>query len=102
MATITTQHALKIVKKLKATVEKGGKAHDIAHVYYKGRVIASFGIRRGSNKNLPHPHIPNDLHLRPHDTIQLANCPLSRAAWLRRLREQGWIDEEDGEDEDAG
>ena len=37
MATITTQHALKIVKKLKATVEKGGKANDIAHVFHRGR-----------------------------------------------------------------
>ena len=100
MATITTQHALKIVRKLKATVVKGTKAHDVAQIYHEGRLVASFGIRRGSNKNLPHGHIPDDLHLRPRETIQLANCPLSREAWLQRMREQGLIEEVDGEEND--
>lgn len=75
-----------------AVVERrANKAHDIAYVYHEGRLIASFGIRRGSRKDLGHGHLPGDLHLRPHETLQLAHCTLSRQAWLEKLRERGWL-----------
>jgi hypothetical protein len=85
MATITKEHAKKIAKKMKAIIVKGTKAHDYALVYHDGVIVAQFGIRRGSKKNLGHGHIPGDLQLSPHDTVLLANCPLSRDEWIRRV-----------------
>ena len=86
MPPINKQHAKSIARKLKATIDKSSKAHDIAYVYDdEGTLLASFGIRRGSKKSLGHGHIPNDLGLNQHDTLRLANCPLSREEWIRRI-----------------
>lgn len=46
MATITKELAIKIAKKLGAEIQNRGGAHDLAKVYYKGKLIAHFGIRR--------------------------------------------------------
>jgi hypothetical protein len=95
MASITKEHARKLVRKLKATVTTNTKAHDLAEVHHNGVLIASFGIRRGSNKNLPHPHIPNDVHLNRRETLDLANCPMSVEQWHQRLIEAGVMDADD-------
>jgi hypothetical protein len=97
MATITKQHARKLVRKLEAVVVTGQKAHDYAHVYRGDEVIATFGIRRGSKQNLPHPHIAEALHINRHDTLRLANCPLSREEWIQMLLDGGHIEPEDSE-----
>jgi hypothetical protein len=96
MARLDREHAEKIVKKLGAEVSTGRKAHDLARVVHGGRVVATFGIRRGSKKSLGHGHIANDLHLGNHDAVQLANCPLSKEEWIRRMIEAGWIQEDEG------
>jgi hypothetical protein len=82
------QDAQKIRKKLKAKIEKTrkGRPHDLAVVYHNNSIIASFGIRRGSNKSLPHDHIPEDLHLSPHECALLAQCPFSRHDWIQRMK----------------
>jgi hypothetical protein len=82
------QDALKIKKKLKAKIEKTkkGRPHDLAVVYHNNSIIASFGIRRGSNKSLPHDHIPADLHLSPNECTRLAECPFSRDDWIKRMK----------------
>src|SRR5438045_195861 len=92
---ITKEHAKKIVKKLKAEIVVGrkGSAHDQALIFHDGRLIAHFGIRRGSKKGLPHNHILSSLHLSPHYCLLLAQCPFSEAQWLQRLRELGLIEE---------
>ncbi len=74
MPPLTKDHAKSIAKKLGATIDTGKKAHDIACVYHKGVLIASFGIRRGSDRNLGHGHIPKDLHLSPRQPFA---CPMS-------------------------
>ena len=92
MAQITKEHARKIAKKLKAKNGScAGSVHDIALIYHDGKVVAHFGIRRGSKKNLGHGHIPRDLYLGPHDTLRLANCPLSKEQWIQMLKDQGVI-----------
>ncbi|MBI3852396.1 MAG: hypothetical protein HY298_19240 [Verrucomicrobia bacterium] len=88
---ITKESALKIAKKLEAEIETGGKAHDMAYVYHEGKMIANFGIRRGSQKDKGHDHIPRDLHVGPHDARMLAQCPLTRAGWLDILGEKGLL-----------
>ena len=99
--TITKQHAEKIVKKLRAVVEQKRKAHDVAYVFHKKQLVASFGIRRGSSKDAGHNHIPEDLHLTLHQTLDLAQCPLSYERWIEILTEKGYIakEEEDGREE---
>lgn len=88
MPPITKEHATKIAKKLKAVIDRTPKAHDLACVYHEGRLIATFGIRRGSRKSLGHGHIPEDLHLSPHNTLRLANCPMSRDEWIEIVTEE--------------
>jgi hypothetical protein len=86
MPPINKQHAKSIARKLKAVVDTSGGAHDIAYIYNDdGKLLASFGIRRGSKKSLGHGHIPNDLSLNRLDTLRLANCPMSREDWLERI-----------------
>lgn len=102
MPRIDKEHARKIVKKLGANVQTGRKAHDLAQVVVDGVLVAAFGIRRGSAKNLGHGHIAHDLFLSPHDTIRLANCPLSREEWVRRMRAAGRAPQEEQEESDSG
>ena len=92
MPQITKELALKIAKKLKATTkERKNKAHDIACVFEDSKLIAQFGIRRGSKKNLGHDHIPNNLFITTQQTKQLGKCPLSREEWIRIITEKGKV-----------
>jgi len=92
MAVITKELALKIAKKLKANIKRrSNKAHDIAEIYHEGNLVTQFGIRRGSNKNLGHDHIPRDLHIQPREARLLAECPLSRDDWLDIMTDKGKI-----------
>ena len=94
MPPINKTHALAIAKKLKARVDTSKKAHDLALIYHNGSLIASFGIRRGSNHNQGHGHIPKDLHLSPRQTLLLAQCPLKVEQWHDILREGGWLEDD--------
>lgn len=90
--------AKKIAKKLRAKVDrKSGSAHDIATVFYDGKLIKSFGIRRGSKKNLGHDHIPDDLGVRMSFAKELGRCTKSLEQYLVEI---GEIDEDEDEDED--
>ncbi len=92
MAIVTKEHAIKIADKLEAVIEKRSKkAHDLALIYHEGRLVAQFGIRRGSKKELGHDHIPNSLHIRPRQARLLGECPLSREDWLEIMSEQGLL-----------
>ena len=92
MAVITKELAVAIARKLGAEVQSRPKGrHDLAVVYHESRLVASFGIRRGSQKDLGHDHVPSSIYLRPHDARLLAQCPLSREDWIRALTERGII-----------
>jgi len=92
MRIITKEHALNIAKKLRAEISKReNKPHDIAMVFHNSVCIATFGIRRGSEKDLGHDHISRDLHLGPHKARMLAQCPLSREQWIEILRQKGLV-----------
>jgi len=99
MPTLNRDHARAIAKKLRATIDKSGKAHDIAYIYHNGVLVAHFGIRRGSDRNLPHGHIPDALHLRPRQTLNLAICTLTREQWIQIMTDAGWIESEESEAE---
>jgi hypothetical protein len=102
MPPINKDHANSIAKKLGAIIDTGKKAHDIACVYHKGVLIATFGIRRGSDRNLGHGHIPKDLHLSPRQTLLLAQCPMSLEQWLDVLRDGGWLDDDETDEDTPG
>ncbi len=91
MAIITKQLALEIAKKLKAEIVKQTKGHDIAVVYHEGKLIANFGIRRGSSRDLGHDHVPPQIFLGPKDARLLGQCPLSREDWLKIVKEKGRV-----------
>ena len=88
---ITRELALRIADKLEAEVVPGTK-HDMAYISYKGTEIASFGIRRGSNKDQGHDYISKALHVGPHNARLLAQCPLTRKGWLEILERNGLVE----------
>jgi len=89
MVIITKELAGKIAKKLGAKVVKKTKAHDINAVYHAGKMVASFGIRRGSRKDLGHDHIPDLIFLRPRQARLLGQCPMLRKEWIKIIAEKG-------------
>jgi hypothetical protein len=95
VAVITKELAQGIARKLKAVIQsKKGSAHDLACVYYKGRLVAQFGIRRGSKKNLGHDHIPAAIHLAKRQAKLLGQCPMSEDDWLEVMREKELLGDE--------
>ena len=90
MAIITKELALKIAKKLRVQINaRPGKPHDVAPVYEQGRLLATFGIPRGSSKDLGHDHIPRQLHVSARQARLLGQCPPSRDDWIGILAEKG-------------
>jgi hypothetical protein len=87
---VTKVHAEKIASKLKGRKHAGGK-HEIVTIEYDGKLIAQFGIRRGSRKDQGHDFIPGRLHLNAHDTLSLAECTFSYDAWIQRMKDKGVI-----------
>jgi hypothetical protein len=68
---ITKEHAIKIAKKLKASILEE-KAHSFAEIFEEGKLIARFRIRRGSEKDKGHDHVQKDLHVNGHRARLLA------------------------------
>ncbi|HEV2803359.1 MAG TPA: hypothetical protein VGW57_00375 [Chthoniobacterales bacterium] len=90
---ITKQHARDIADKLKAVLQtsKKQRPHDLYTVYEDGILVATFGIRRGSNNEAGHDHLPKQLFVGPRDAKDLAQCPMSREQYIRKLRQKGRI-----------
>jgi hypothetical protein len=87
---ITKELAARILKKLKATKIGSGGAHiDYEIVDFHGRIIAITSLRRGSNKELGHDHMPDDLHIGPGKAKLLGQCPLSRKQYIKILQDKG-------------
>lgn len=91
---LTREHADKIVKKLKAQVDKGQRSgHDIATVLHEGEPVLVFNIRRSSSKDTGHGHLTEDLFLSVSQVKRLANCPMTIEEWVERMKEKGVIEE---------
>jgi hypothetical protein len=89
---ITRELADKIAKKLKATIDRSSsKSHDMVQVFEDGVLITQFGIRRGSEKDKGHDHIPGLIGVGPAFAKLLGQCPKSRDQWLDAVREKGWL-----------
>ncbi len=88
---ITKELAQKIIRKLGAVSLQSGGAHEIYGVLEGDVLIASFGLRRGSEKDKGHDHIPNDLHVGPGFAKALAQCTKSRDEWLQLMKHKGLL-----------
>jgi hypothetical protein len=86
---ITQDHAEFIAKKL-GCIPREGRAHKYQELFDGERLILKFGIRRGS-KELPHGHIPRDLHLKQKECNQLHDCTISKEQYLQILRDRGYL-----------
>jgi hypothetical protein len=85
---ITKELAIRIVAKLEAQeVSEPGAAHANYVVYHEGREVISFGIRRSSQKNKGHDHIPKELRVEPHFAKQLGQCTKYKEDYLRQIGE---------------
>jgi hypothetical protein len=99
---ITKELAQKIVAKLKASkIDSRAKAHDEYAVEEDGIVFAFISIRRGSEKDQGHDHIPRDLHISPNQAKRLGQCPWKRTDYIECMREKEILPPEE-EEEDAG
>ena len=90
---ITKELALKIAKKLDATITKGEGPHDLAEVWHNDFLVASFGIRRSSEKDKGHDHIPSELFVNAYFAKLLGQCPKSRDEWIEELTRKGLIED---------
>jgi hypothetical protein len=91
MRIITKELALVIAKKLGATMEKQKGPHDIWVIRHNGKMIANFGIRRGSNKELGHDHIPATIFLHPSRARALGQCTMLKEEWVQEMIDKGFI-----------
>lgn len=89
-ALFTREDAESCAEKLHAVIEEG-RAHTVAIVYYNGVRITQFGIRRGSRRDQGHGHLPSGVHLSPHHTRRLADCPMSYEEWIQTMKKKGLI-----------
>ncbi len=83
---LTNQVAKRALAKLEARDETPkGAAHPAYIVYHNGEVVARTGLRRSSNRDIPVPHVKNDLRVNVQFILDLARCPKDKQDWLREL-----------------
>lgn len=83
----TQKEAEKIAEKLRADF-KERKRHLVALIRYQDKIVAQYGIRRGS-KALGHDHIPEQLFITTRQALELARCPLEKDDYFKILRSKG-------------
>lgn len=86
----TAEDARAIADKLVAAHDPGRNGHEGVDFYYNGRLIFSFGIRRGS-KDQGHNFIPRNMHLTQKECRLFRKCDISLARYIEILRERGLI-----------
>jgi hypothetical protein len=92
---ITKELAIEIARKLGASKHsKKNRPHDLYQVSYGGRIVATFGIRRGSEKDKGHDHIPGAIHLSPHDAKLFGQCDHTYDFWVEQMQQKGLIPRE--------
>ncbi len=83
---LTKQVAQKALDKLDAKDETPkGAAHPVYAIYHDGRLVARTGLRRSSSRDIPVPHVKNDLRVSLHFVLDLARCPKTKTHWLQEL-----------------
>ncbi|MEX0679354.1 MAG: hypothetical protein WD063_19920 [Pirellulales bacterium] len=80
---ITKEVAVKALKKLGAVdISEKSDAHPTYAIYYEKRIVATTGLRRSSKKDIPLPHLKNDLRVNAGFVLELARCTKYFVDWL--------------------
>ena len=79
-----TSDAETIAVKLDAKIVQGRK-HTRATIYWNGKYVASFGIRRGAN--VGHDYIPRQIYITLRQALDLARCTLTKSGYFEILGE---------------
>jgi len=88
--TNTQEDGYAIKKKLDAEVV-AKKDHDFVIFRHLGKMVVSFGIRRGS-KELPHPHIHLQMFLTQKECRLFRQCDISVLQYIEILKSRGKIE----------
>jgi hypothetical protein len=89
---LTKQDAVKIATKLNAEYSsRKNSVHDIALIHHKGKLVAHFGIVRGSNRDSGHNHISKALSVGPHFCKELSICTKTREDWIKELEQKALL-----------
>lgn len=80
---LTLEVARKVLKKLDAQdVSEKGDPHPTFAVFHNGKIVATTGLRRSSKRDIPVPHIKNDLRANARFLLEMASCTKYLADWL--------------------
>jgi hypothetical protein len=93
MAAIPTKTTLKNLKKKGFTESKGD--HHYLEFWYNGKLVLYTKISHGSEKDIGEPLIKlmrYQCKLDKKQFLDLARCPLSKAAYMELLKQQGFVD----------
>ena len=89
---ITKELAIKIRDKLGAIkMPERSSAHDVYGIYYNNQVIGLIGIRRGSEKDKGHDHIPRNINVSTGFAKQIGLCNKYLKDYLEYLRQAGLL-----------
>ena len=83
---VTQEDAIAIKDKLQAEVTPKTN-HDVVIFRHDGKIIFTFGIRRGS-KELPHPHIHLQMFLSQKQCRLFRQCDISLQEYIAMLKEK--------------
>ena len=81
---ITAKDADAIAEKMQA-VRRSGTRHEFADFVYNGKIILSFGIRRGSGEK-PHFHVPFQMKLSQKECRLFRECSISLEKYVEILK----------------
>ncbi len=100
---LTKQVAEKALAKLEARDETPrGAAHPIFAIYHDGLLVPRTGLRHSSNRDIPVPHVKQDLRVSTQFILRLARCPKTERQWLQELGLESADEQENGDDQPPG
>lgn len=67
--------------------------HDRFEISYRGVLVGSFGILRGSKKDKHHDWIPRQIHLTSNQADRFARCPMSIDEYIEVLKDKKHVSE---------
>lgn len=91
---ITRELAEKIRDKLcDVNMTRPNSVHDVWGISYGNKIVGRVSIRRGSEKDKGHDHIPREINVSTGFAKQIGICTKDLADYLNCLRNKGLISE---------
>jgi hypothetical protein len=96
LSKLKANHAERIAIKLGAKSEEG-RRHGHVYITYKGKDVATYGIRRSSHE-VGHDYIPRQIFITMRQAMDLARCPMSADQYFDILKMHGHLPSEESEE----